>query len=145
MLRSENHTAYTAAQRAREEMGEAWAHLLAAAEHGARQAGVTTRQRGAIARQRATAATMALRGEQPPSPWRWLAVGLAAGIAVGSAGAVILSRRMPDMDTDAVKQRASAAVETVRERTGKVTGKLGGSPTPDEAAQDAGQAPQATR
>jgi hypothetical protein len=120
MFRTANHAASNAAQRAREEMGEAWSHLLAAAEQGARQAGETTRRQGALARERAAAAALALRGEQPPSPWRWLAVGLAAGIAIGSAGAVILSRRMQDMDTEAMKQRAEAAVETARERTNEV-------------------------
>jgi hypothetical protein len=148
MFRSANDAASQAAQRAREEVGEAWSHLLAAAEQGARQAGETTRRQGALARERAAAAALALRGEQPPSPWRWLAVGLAAGIAIGSAGAVILSRRMQDMDTEAMKQRASEAVEAARERTNevaqnaaaaardtasRVTGRTGApSPTPGE-------------
>jgi hypothetical protein len=171
MFRSANDAAQEAAHRAREEMGEAWTHLLAAAEQGARQAGETTRRQGALARERAAAAAMALRGEQPPSPWRWLAVGLAAGIAVGSAGAVILSRRMQGMDTDTMKERAGAAMDSMRERTGgaveavrqrtseaantavstardtagKVTGRSGApSPTPDEAVSGTAQPGQPT-
>jgi hypothetical protein len=122
MFRSANHVASGATQRAREEIGEAWAHLLAAAEHGARQAGVATRRQSAIARDRAAAAALALRGEQPPSPWRWLAVGLAAGVAIGSAGAVILSRRMKEVDAEAIRQRATAAAEAMRERAGETIG-----------------------
>lgn len=171
MFRSANHAAQEAAHRARDEMGEAWTHLLAAAEQGAREAGEKTRRQGALARERAAAAAMALRGEQPPSPWRWLAVGLAAGVAIGSAGAVILSRRMQGMDTETMKERAGTAMGSVRERTGgaveavrertseaantamstvrdtagKVTGRSGApSPTEGEPVQDTEQAGRAT-
>jgi hypothetical protein len=140
MFRSANHVASGAAQRAREEMGDAWAHLLAAAEYGARQAGVATRRQGAIARERAAAAVLALRGEQPPSPWRWLAVGLAAGVAIGSAGALILGRRMQDVDLEAVKQRASAAAANARHTAGHLADRVGSrGPSPDKPPADAGQ------
>lgn len=103
------------ARHARDELGAAWEHLLTAAEHSARQIGDTSRRRGTLARRRASAAAQALRGEQP-SPWQWLAVGLAAGVAIGAAGAVAL-RHLPERE--AARQRASEAVETVRQRAGE--------------------------
>jgi ElaB/YqjD/DUF883 family membrane-anchored ribosome-binding protein len=80
-------------QRARDELAEAWDHLAAAAGHGARRIGDVSRQRTARARERAALAASALRGEVSPAPWRWLAVGLAAGVVIGAAGAAVLARR----------------------------------------------------
>jgi ElaB/YqjD/DUF883 family membrane-anchored ribosome-binding protein len=95
------------AKLARDEANAAWDHLLAAAEHGRRRIGDTTRHTSKLARKRADLAARALRGERPASPWRWVGIGLAAGAALGAAAGAALARR-PEADT---------AVETIRERT----------------------------
>jgi ElaB/YqjD/DUF883 family membrane-anchored ribosome-binding protein len=95
------------AKLARDEANAAWDHLMAAAEHGRRRIGDTTRHTSKLARKRANLAARALRGERTASPWRWVGIGLAAGVALGAAAGAALARR-PEADT---------AVETIRERT----------------------------
>lgn len=65
MTRLSDLTTSPAARRARGELGTAWEYLLSAADQSARQLGAASRARGVIARRRATAAALALRGEQP--------------------------------------------------------------------------------
>jgi hypothetical protein len=107
-----------------------WDHLLSAAGHGARQVGQSSRRRARLARDRAEAARLALLGELPPSPWRWLGVGLAAGLAIGAVGATALARARREVDqtvtdeatatvpaaTAKIREKASAGAEAVRER-----------------------------
>jgi gas vesicle protein len=108
------------AKRARDEASAAWDHLKAAAEHGARRVGDTSRRTRGIARERASNAALALRGETPRSTTRkWLGTGLAIGAAIGAAGAALLGRRRnsrgPD-DSHEVREKANSAMETVREK-----------------------------
>jgi hypothetical protein len=120
-------------QRARRDLTTSWDHLLSAAGHGAKHVGQTSRRRARIARDRAETARLALLGEFPPSrsPWRWLGAGLAAGLAIGAAGATVLARARREADqtvTDqasaaarnaaaTVREKASAGAEAVREQT----------------------------
>lgn len=115
MIRPNGSAVSDAARQAREELIAAREHLLAAADHSAKQLSETSRRRGAVARKRANAAATALRGEQP-SPWTWLAAGLAAGAMLGAAGAVAL-RHLPDREQ--ARERANSAVDTVRHRAGE--------------------------
>jgi hypothetical protein len=108
---------------ARDEAAAAWDHLRAAAGHGRRRIGATTRHTGDVARERASNAARALRGERPASPWRWLGLGLAAGAAASAAVVAVLARRQEATKeqvrevTDTVKEKANTAVDTIRERT----------------------------
>lgn len=116
------------ARRARDEAASAWEHLVAAAEHGARRIGDTSRESGKVARKRANRAARALRGDEP-NPWQWLGLGLAAGVIAGAAGAVVLSRRREEI-VEAVEgraERAGTAVETVKERTSAVASRAAGT------------------
>jgi hypothetical protein len=127
------------AQRAREEAAAAWDHLLAAAAHGAQRVGGSSRRTGAVARERATHAALALRGECPgPSPGRgrWLGTGLAGGVMIGAAAVMALGRRrqgaapgLPEPARTAatrVRERVGTAVGALRERTGAVTRRTAG-------------------
>jgi hypothetical protein len=116
MIRLPDIPSSRAAQHAREDFGAAWEHLLSAAEHSARQVGDASRRHGLTARERAAAAALALRGRQQIQ-WRWLAIGLAAGVVVGAAGAAVVGRRLPPPDQ--ARARAGAAVTAVRERVGE--------------------------
>jgi hypothetical protein len=120
MIRLSNRRHSRPAQRARDEASAAWEHLKAAAEHGARRVGDTSRRSSGVARERANNAAMALRGEPPRSTTRkWLGMGLAIGAAIGAAGAALLGRRRNQPtggDTDEVRGKATAAMETVREK-----------------------------
>lgn len=117
MIRLPDLTTSPAARRAREEIGGAWEQLVAATDQSARRVGTASRRGGKLARRRAAAAALALRGEQP-SPWRWWAAGLATGVAVGVAGAVVVGRRVHD--TAELRAQAQAMAGTVRQRTGTV-------------------------
>lgn len=111
------------------ELSAAWEHLVAAAEHGVEQVEQASRRRGALARRRAAAVRRAAGGELPESPWRWLGVGLAAGVVIGAVAAVVLSRRgrtagqtegaeSEQTTVSAVRERAAGAVAGVREQAG---------------------------
>jgi ElaB/YqjD/DUF883 family membrane-anchored ribosome-binding protein len=110
-------------QRARDELSAVWEHLVAAAEHGAKQVEQASRRRGALARHRAVAVRRAVRGELPESPWRWLGVGVAAGVVIGAVGMAALTRRRPtaaepgseQTTASAVREPAASAVAGVRE------------------------------
>jgi hypothetical protein len=126
-------------QQARRELAASWDHLINAAEHGARQVGHTSRRQGRITRDRVTAARLALLGERPPAPWRWLGAGLTAGLTAGLAisalGARALARRRRAADQTAtgpatepatdpplpvatiIRDRASAGAEALRDGT----------------------------
>ena len=122
-------------QRARRELTSSWEHLLSAAGHGAKHVGQSSRRRARIARDRAETARLVLLGELPPSPRRWLGVGLAtglaAGLAIGVAGATALARARRAADQSAtdettatvsaapskIRERASAGADAVREQT----------------------------
>lgn len=116
-------------QRARRDLTTSWEHLLSAAGHGAKHVGQSSRRRARIARDRAETARLVLLGELPPSPWRWLGVGLAAGLAIGAAGATVLARARREAHQTAtdeanvsaapskVREKASASAEAVRDRT----------------------------
>lgn len=121
MIRLTNRQEPRAATQARDEATAAWDHLKAAAEHGARRVGDTSRRTSGIARQRANDAARALRGEAPRSKaGTWLGTGLAVGTAIGAAGAAVLRRRRPG-DGEATgekRSKATSAMETVR---GKAT------------------------
>lgn len=119
MIRFPDINSSRAAQHARDEFTAAWEHLLSAAENSARQVGDASRRHGLTARERAVAATLALRGRQQATPWRWLAIGLATGVVVGAAGAAVVGRRLPPPDE--ARARAGAAVTAVRERVGEAT------------------------
>jgi hypothetical protein len=116
--------------RSQDELAEAWDHLANAAEHTRE----TSRRRARVARDRLLLASRALRGEPPSPPVRWLAIGLAAGAAIGAAGALALARRQRDIHQDAaditgaeagdgdqadaatmIRAKAGAAAEAVRE------------------------------
>ena len=126
MIRLPDHVLSVDPQRARDELSAAWEHLVAAAEHGAKQVERASRRRGALARRRAAAVRRAARGELPESPWRWLGIGLAAGLVIGAAGATVLTRR-PRTDQggpgspstgSVVRDRASAALAEAGEQAG---------------------------
>jgi hypothetical protein len=135
MARITDHVLGDHPQRARRDLTTSWEHLLNAAGHGAKHVGQSSRRRARIARDRAETARLALLGELPPSPWRWLGVGLAtglaAGLAVGAAGATVLARARRKGDQTAtdeatatvsaapskIREKASAGAEAVRERT----------------------------
>ena len=118
-------------QRAPSELLASWDHLVSAAGHGARQVGQTSRRRARLAGDRAGAARLALLGELPRPAWRWLGIGLAAGLAVGAVGATVLARARrgaeraeADQATTTVpaapskiRDKAGAGAEVVRERT----------------------------
>jgi hypothetical protein len=131
-------------QQARRELAASWDHLINAAEHGARQVGHTSRRQGKIARDRVAAARLALLGERPPAPWRWLGAGLTAGLSAGLAisalGARALARRKRAADQTAtgpaadqtatepatepplpvatiIRERAGAGAEALRDGT----------------------------
>jgi hypothetical protein len=110
-------------RRARDEAVGAWDHLRGAATERARRIGDTSRRSKDAARERTSNAAMALRGQTPRSTVRkWLGIGLAAGAAIGAVGAAALGRRRnrpatPGTSPDTgVREKATAAVETVRER-----------------------------
>lgn len=68
-------------------------HRLSAATYAAAEATAhRTRRTSSLARDRAIRAALALRGQTPPSRWRWAGYGLAAGIMLGAAAATILHR-----------------------------------------------------
>jgi hypothetical protein len=122
-------------QRARNDLVASWDHLVSAAGHGAKQVGQTSRRRATVARDRAEAARLALLGELPLSPWRWLGVGLAtglaAGLAIGAVGATLLARARREADqaetgeatttvpaaTAKIREKANAGAEAVGKRT----------------------------
>ncbi|MPZ29265.1 MAG: hypothetical protein GEV12_23455 [Micromonosporaceae bacterium] len=156
MIRLPDHPSSGDLQRAREELSTAWAHLVTAAgqvEHA-------SRRRGALARDRAVAARRAARGELPEFPWRWVGLGLAAGLVLGAAGtAAALIRRHARGDqaepgpvhgtAASVRERATAAVHNAtsavhgaasaakdaaaaaRDTVGKVRDKVGGDADPE--------------
>jgi ElaB/YqjD/DUF883 family membrane-anchored ribosome-binding protein len=123
MIRLPDHAFTDDVQRGRDELSEAWTHLATAAEQTARQVEHATRRRGALARDRAAAVRRAARGDRRESPWRWLGVGLAAGLVLGAAGATALIRRrggdQPEPGSEhtamaSLGERASTAVAGVR-------------------------------
>jgi hypothetical protein len=113
-------------QRARAELSTAWEHLLTAAQQAASQVGDTSRTRGAVARDRATLARLALRGQLPTSRWRWAGAGLAAGVVIGAVAVAMLRRRprptdpalpqQPDDAPTAIADKARTATAVVGER-----------------------------
>lgn len=129
MTRVTDHISRVSPLRARGELAAAWTHLLDAAGQEARQVGRSSRKPGRVARDRAESAALALRGKRTDTPWRWLAAGLAAGLAIGAVGATVLARAARDTDrtgadrtadqarvtTAAIRQRAGAGAEAVRE------------------------------
>lgn len=115
MIRLPEHRFSVDPQRGRDELSAAWEHLLAAAEQAARQVERASRRRGALARDRAAAMRQAARGELPESPWRWLGVGLAAGLAIGAVGVAVLTRRHRSADQAGPEQTTGTAL---RERIG---------------------------
>jgi len=145
MIRLPDHRFSGDLQRARDELSTAWAHLATAAgqvEHA-------SRRRGALARDRAATMRRAARGEPPESPWRWVGLGLAAGLVLGAAGtaAAALIRRHrsgdqtepgPGHDTAAsVRQRASTAAAGGREHaTAAVHGAAAAAKDAAAAARD---------
>jgi ElaB/YqjD/DUF883 family membrane-anchored ribosome-binding protein len=116
MIRRSNHGPSTRAQRAREEVIAARENLRSAAEHGAQRVGDASRRTRKEARDRAARAAKALRGERPPSLWRWLGVGLAAGAALGAAIAAT-AKRWREPASEAVREKTSSAVDAVKEQT----------------------------
>lgn len=156
MIRLPDHPFSGDLQRARDELATAWAHLVTAAgqvEHA-------SRRRGTLARDRASAVRRAARGEPPEFPWRWVGLGLAAGLVLGAAGtAAALNRRHawadqpepgPAQGTAAsVRDRAAAAVHhassavhgaasaakdaaaAARDTVGKVRNRTGGDADPE--------------
>jgi hypothetical protein len=133
MIHIPEHVFGDHSQRARSDLAASWEHLVSAAGHGAKQVGESSRRRGRVARDRTEAARLALLGELPPAPWRWLGAGLATGLAVGlvlgAAGATVLARGRREADqtltgpaTDTaqeatIRERANARAEAVREGT----------------------------
>jgi hypothetical protein len=156
VIRLPDHPFSEDLQRARDELSTAWAHLVTAAgqvEHA-------SRRRGALARDRAVAVRRAARGEPPELPWRWVGLGLAAGLVLGAAGtAAALTRRHARGDQPepgpahgtaaSVRERATAAVHNAasavhgaasaakdtaaaaRDTVGKVRDKIGGDADPE--------------
>lgn len=119
MIRFRNRRQPRPVNRARDEATAAWDHLKAAAEHGARRVGDSSRRTSGVARERANNAALALRGETPRSTTRkWLGTGLAIGTAIGAAGAAVLRRRRNHGDemTGDMRGKASNPMETVREK-----------------------------
>jgi hypothetical protein len=123
MIRSNRREPTRQVRRARDEAVSAWDHLRAAADQGVRRIGDSSRRRKDAAKERANNAAMALRGHTPRSAIRkWLGAGIAAGAVIGAAGAAVLGRRRnhqadPETDHDTgVRDKANAAVDTVRER-----------------------------
>jgi hypothetical protein len=106
------------AQRARDELSAAWEQLVSAAEHGAKRVERASRRRVALARERAAAVRRAARGERPDSPWRWLAMGVAAGVVIGAVGAVAVTRRGRTAGQIEQSGAGQATVAAVRERAG---------------------------
>jgi hypothetical protein len=121
MIRLKRREPVRQAQRARKEAVSAWYNLRAAATQRAQRVGDNSRRGRDTARERANNAAMALQGKTPRSTIRkWLGAGLAAGAVVGAAGAAALGRRRNHRQVGetgiGVRDKANAAVETVRER-----------------------------
>jgi hypothetical protein len=119
MARISDHVLGDHPQRARRDLATSWDHLLSAAGHGAKHVGQSSRRRAEVARDRAETARLVLLGQLPPSPWRWLGIGLAAGLAIGAAGATVLARARRGADqtaTDEANATVSAAPSKVREK-----------------------------
>lgn len=85
----------------RDEAAEALNELMAAVLQGAADVGERSRKAGAVARERAASAALALRGQRPPPPWPWLVAGLAVGVVVGTVAGAVLARRQPTPAGDA--------------------------------------------
>jgi hypothetical protein len=120
MIRSNRRGPTRQARQAREDAVSAWDHVRAAATQSVRRVGDSSRRSKKAARERANNAAMALRGQTPRSGIRkWLGIGLAGGAIVGAAAAAMLGRRrnhQSDPDDQGVRDKASAAMDTVRER-----------------------------
>jgi ElaB/YqjD/DUF883 family membrane-anchored ribosome-binding protein len=171
MIRLPDHVPSVDTQRARDELSAVWEHLVAAAEHGTKQVERASRRRGALARSRAAGVRRAVRGDLPESPWRWLGVGLAAGVVIGAVGTAVLTRRLRTAEesgseqttASAVRERAASAVAGVREQAsaaahgatsaaqsaaaaardtvGKVREKIGGDDDPEAGPPPAAMPP----
>jgi hypothetical protein len=108
--------------------------------------GYQVRDEVADARRRAQRAARVLRGEDSAAQWRWLAAGLAAGVALGAAGAVALRRARQAEDltpgklVPAVREKAGSAVGTLRDGTATVAHR-----TADGARQTVARARDAVR
>lgn len=148
----------------------AWDHLVRAATLEASQVSRASRRRGRVARDRAAAASLALRGEASPADWRWFGGGLAGGVVIGAVGVMVLMRgrcgsgpvaeqahTVADQRraAAAVRERAGAAVEAAQNRTRAVARAVGDSArdtagkvrhrlTRDDCAVDSESAGEAT-
>lgn len=120
MISSRDRVGSVSPRRTRRELVAAGEHLVSAARHGASQVSQTSRSQTKLARDRATAAAIALRGQSRTS-WRWLAAGLTAGLVLGAAAARALAGgagAAAPASTDRTADQTPAATATIRERTG---------------------------